>query len=150
LAIRRATEELKASESLQQICRVLTAAFEANDFDAFELRTQFASASTAAGFRLLEMEDVPHLCWRKNGSLSGSNTGSTWSMSLDLVSTGNHSCGSLRLFRRYTARGLQLDINLLTSTFATTLADALHRTTIQNLEFIPSPQTTGLLSAQVS
>ena len=46
--------------------------------------------------------------------------------------------------------GLQLDINLLTSTFAATLADALHRTAIQNLEFIPSPQSTALLSAQVS
>jgi UDP-GlcNAc:undecaprenyl-phosphate GlcNAc-1-phosphate transferase len=149
LAIRRATEELKVSESLQQICRVLTAAFEANDFDAFELRTRFPSASDA-GFQLMETENIPHLCWSKNGSLAGSNTGSTWSMSLDLISTGNRSCGSLTLFRRYTARGLHLDINLLTSTFATTLADALHRTTIQDLEFIPSLQTAALLSAQVS
>jgi UDP-GlcNAc:undecaprenyl-phosphate/decaprenyl-phosphate GlcNAc-1-phosphate transferase len=150
LAIRRATEELKVSESLQQICRVLIAAFESNDFDAFELRPQFSGPSTPAGFHLLEIEDTPHLCWRKNGSISGSNTGSMWSMSLDLVSAGNHPCGSLRLFRRYTAQGLQLDINLLTSTFASTLADALHRTAIQNLEFIPSPQSTALLSAQVS
>jgi hypothetical protein len=128
---------------------VLTAAFEANDFDAFELRTRFPSASDA-GFQLMETENIPHLCWSKNGSLAGSSTGSTWSMSLDLISTGNRSCGSLTLFRRYTARGLHLDINLLTSTFATTLADALHRTTIQDLEFIPSLQTAALLSAQVS
>src|SRR5258707_12539227 len=42
LAIRRATEELKVAESFQQISRILAAAFDANDFDGFELRTDVA------------------------------------------------------------------------------------------------------------
>jgi hypothetical protein len=41
-----------------------------------------------------------------------------------------------------------LDINLLTSAFATTLAEALHRTTMQNVEFIPATQDPALLPAQ--
>jgi len=40
-----------------------------------------------------------------------------------------------------------LDINLLTSTFASNLADALQRTAVQNLEFIPT-QDAALVPAQ--
>jgi hypothetical protein len=43
---------------------------------------------------------------------------------------------------------LQLDINLLTSVFPTTLAEALHRTAPDNIEFIPAPQNAALASAQ--
>jgi hypothetical protein len=35
--IRRATEELKVARDYDQVCRILTAAFGNNDFDAFEL-----------------------------------------------------------------------------------------------------------------
>src|SRR5207245_9864429 len=37
LAIRRATEELKATRDYDQLCRILEAAFSSNDFDAFHL-----------------------------------------------------------------------------------------------------------------
>jgi hypothetical protein len=53
--------------------------------------------------------------------------GKTWSLHLDLVSTANLYCGTLVVFRRYAQRNLQVDVNLLTSIFATSLADALHR-----------------------
>ena len=72
----------------------------------------------------------------------------TWSISLDLVSAGNHHCGKLVVFRCYNSRDLQLDINLLTSAFATSLADSLQRTAIQNVEFLPATQDPALLSAQ--
>jgi hypothetical protein len=52
------------------------------------------------------------------------------------------------VFRRYNDRDLQLDINLLTSGFATTLAEALHRTAPQNLEFMPAADDAALLPAQ--
>ncbi len=144
LAIRRATEELKVAESFQQISRILTAAFDANDFDAFELRAEIPLSSR--GFHLVEANDPPHLRWRKAGNFA--EFGNTWSISLDLVSTGNHHCGNLVVFRCYNSRDLQLDINLLTSAFATTLADALQRTAIQNVEFLPATQDPVLLSAQ--
>jgi UDP-GlcNAc:undecaprenyl-phosphate/decaprenyl-phosphate GlcNAc-1-phosphate transferase len=37
LAIRRATEELKAARDYEQVCRVLEAAFNSNDFDGFDV-----------------------------------------------------------------------------------------------------------------
>jgi hypothetical protein len=144
LAIRRATEELRVARDFQQVSRILTAAFDANDFDAFELRAEFPSA--ARGFHLVEPNHPAHLRWQKAASFK--EFGSTWSISLDLVSAGNLHCGSLIVFRRYTGRDLQLDINLLTSTFATTLADALQRTAMENVEFMPDASDAALLPAQ--
>src|ERR1700757_4310928 len=40
LAIRRATEELKIARDYDQLCRVLVAAFNSNDFDAFDLNVK--------------------------------------------------------------------------------------------------------------
>jgi len=71
-----------------------------------------------------------------------------WSLTLDLVSTGNRYCGKMTVFRHYSNRDLQLDINLLTSGFAATLADALHRSLMEETEFIPDAQSPALLSAQ--
>jgi UDP-GlcNAc:undecaprenyl-phosphate GlcNAc-1-phosphate transferase len=144
LAIRRATEELKVAKDFQQVSRILTAAFDVNDFDAFELRAEFPGA--ARGFHLVEPNHPAHLRWRRSASFV--EFGSTWSINLDLVSAGNLHCGSLVVFRRYTGQDLQLDINLLISGFATTLADALQRTAVQNVEFLPNAHAAALLPAQ--
>ncbi len=143
MAIRRATEELKVADSFQQVCRILSAAFDANDFDAFEL-------STAAdrGFQLVESEDLPHLRWSKPGRSASNESGNSWSLTLDLITAANRHCGKLTIYRCYGSRDLQLDINLLTSAFASTLADAVQRTAVQNIEFLPDPQTAAMLSAQ--
>jgi hypothetical protein len=71
-----------------------------------------------------------------------------WSLTLDLVSTGNRHCGRMVIFRHYSSRDLHLDINLLTSGFATTLADALQRTMADITEFAADTQPSVLLSAQ--
>jgi hypothetical protein len=76
-----------------------------------------------------------------------SGVGNAWSLSLDLVCAGNRHCGRLTMYRCYTTRDLQLDVNLLTSGFALTLAEAVQRTAVQNVEFIPT-QDPGLLAAQ--
>jgi len=144
LAIRRATEELKVAETFQQVSRILTAAFDANDFDAFELRTEVVDR----GFHLVEPEDLPHLRWSKPGSFAKPDSGNAWSLSLDLVSAGNRHCGRLTIYRCYSGRDLQLDINLLTSAFASTLAEAVQRTAVQNVEFIPAAQDAAMLAAQ--
>ena len=86
--------------------------------------------------------------WQKPGSFANQGFGSAWSMTLPLVTTGRQLYGNLIIFRRYANRDLQLDINLLTSAFAPTLAEALHRTTMQNVEFIPAIQDPALLPAQ--
>jgi hypothetical protein len=69
-------------------------------------------------------------------------------LSLDLVSAGNRHCGRLTIYRCYSGRDLQLDINLLTSAFASTLAEAVQRTAVQNVEFIPAAQDAAMLAAQ--
>ena len=143
LAIRRATEELRVAENLPQVCRILTAAFDANDFDGFELRTSV----TTPGFHMVAADDLPYSRWRKPAS--GADTPNIWSITLNLVSAHNRHCGSLTVFRRYTTRDLQLDVNLLTSAFVIALADAVHRTAIENVEFISAPES-ALLSAHVS
>jgi hypothetical protein len=144
IAIRRATEELKVAESFQQVCNILTAAFDANDFDAFELST----AAADRGFHIVGAEDLPHMRWSKPGRTASPQSGNTWSLSLDLITAANRHCGKLTIYRCYSTRDLQLDINLLTSAFASTLADAVQRTVVTNIEFLPDPQTAAMLSAQ--
>jgi hypothetical protein len=144
LAIRRATEELKVAEDFQQVARILTAAFSANDFDAFELRVRVP----ARALQIVESSDLACLRWSKPGAHVVPDFGNAWSVSLDLVTAANQHCGNLKIFRAYVNRDLQLDINLLTSSFPTALAEALNRTAAQNVEFIPSPQTAALVSAQ--
>ncbi len=142
LAIRRATEELKAAESLQQVGRILTAAFDSNDFDAFELRAELG------GLHLVGENEIPQMRWKKPGSFASAGLGDSWNMTLPLVTPARQLCGNLVVFRRYNDRDLQLDINLLTSVFATTLAEALHRTALQNIEFMPTADDPALLPAQ--
>jgi UDP-GlcNAc:undecaprenyl-phosphate GlcNAc-1-phosphate transferase len=144
LAIRRATEELKVAENFPQVARILTAAFGANDFDGFELRVRVPART----LQIVEASDIPHLSWTRPGVQLVPNFGNTWRVSLDLVTAANQHCGNLSLFRGYVNRDLQLDINLLTSAFPTTLAEALHRTAPDNIEFIPAPQNAALASAQ--
>lgn len=144
LAVRRAVEELKVADSVHQINKILTAAFDSNDFDAFELRP---SGSNSHGLHRLETA-APKLSWRKAGARITPEFEHAWSLTLDLVSTGNRHCGKMTVFRHYSNRDLQLDINLLTSGFATTLADALQRTMVEETEFVANAEDPALLSAQ--
>ena len=52
------------------------------------------------------------------------------------------------MYRCYSGRDLQLDINLLTSAFASTLAEAVQRTAVTEHRVYSRPQTAGMLSAQ--
>ena len=144
LAVRRAIEELKVADSFHQISRILTAAFESNDFDAFELCAY--SSPQPRGFHVIE-SDAPRITWRKAGALFTPEFENKWSLSLDLVSTGNRHCGKMTIFRHYSKRDLHLDINLLTSTFAATLANALQRTFVEEYE-APTVRDPGFLSVQ--
>jgi hypothetical protein len=72
-----------------------------------------------------------------------------WTVALVLLSSANRPCGTLRVFRSYSHRDLQLDINLLTSLFPRALADALDRTLVHSAHVIPLPdQESTLATAQ--
>ncbi len=72
-----------------------------------------------------------------------------WTVALDLLSSANHRRGTLLIHRLYSARDLQLDINLLTSEFPIALADAVDRTLTLPTHVIPlTAQDTPLIAAQ--
>lgn len=154
LAIRRATVELNAARDYDQIQRVLQAAFSSNDFDGFEVKFNLfpgeshpsAALETAAQARRGETS----FYWGKTGgswSLEGSGV---WTLSLDLVSSSSRRRGALMVHRIYSQRGLQLDINLLTSDFPVALADALERAVQHSVQVIPllEPNDQAFIAAQ--
>src|SRR6266566_4385852 len=138
LAIRRATEELKVASDYQQVYRILVAAFSTNDFDGFELRS-YPQTSEAANIHVAQenSRSGPALRWKKPGSHFAHEIVTAWSLTLDLVAANNRQRGSMIIYRLYTQRDLQLDINLLTSIFPVALADAIDRMMIPVVEEIP-------------
>jgi hypothetical protein len=72
-----------------------------------------------------------------------------WTVALNLMSSANRRRGTLTVHRLYSSRDLQLDINLLTSTFPTALADALDRTLAHSAQVIALPdQGDSMVAAQ--
>src|SRR5262249_6533824 len=71
LSIRRAIEELKVTRDYEQLCRVLVAAFNTNDFDAFHLEWTWLpdSIPDLDGLELISESSAPHaLRWTRAGS----------------------------------------------------------------------------------
>jgi UDP-GlcNAc:undecaprenyl-phosphate/decaprenyl-phosphate GlcNAc-1-phosphate transferase len=152
LAIRRATEELKVARDYEQVQRILTAAFGSNDFDSFELHLELVpgepvpiDASEQSGSRRRELT----FRWQKSGLQKVLDHSPVWTIALDLISSANRRRGALTVHRMYSPRDLQLDINLLTGAFPTTLADALDRTLAQSAHVVTlAEQDASLIQAQ--
>jgi UDP-GlcNAc:undecaprenyl-phosphate/decaprenyl-phosphate GlcNAc-1-phosphate transferase len=144
MAIRRATEELKVTRDYVQLCRVLLAAFDSNDFDAFELRSDLLPGENpgTGDVRLLPTAGGGHgLYWERAGTEFLQGPGNCWSLTLDLVTADNQRRGSIGLYRLYSSRNLQLDVNLLTTVFPVALADALERVLRQPAEAVSTTTT---------
>ncbi len=152
LAIRRATEELKVACDYDQVRRILVAAFGSNDFDSFELNLELLpgepvpiDTSEHSGTRRSGLS----FRWYKAGTQKALDHSPVWTVALDLLSSTNQRRGTLTVHRMYSQRDLQLDINLLTAAFPTTLADALDRTLAQSPHVVEAPeQGTSLVTAQ--
>jgi UDP-GlcNAc:undecaprenyl-phosphate GlcNAc-1-phosphate transferase len=130
LAIRRATEELKVARDFAQVCRILEAAFSSNDFDGFDLKVKLLPEESKGAVRSRPLPitaEVPQFRWHKAGSPKLQDSWPVWRMTLDLVTATNRRRGSIDIYRLYSERTLLVDINLLTSVFPVTLADALDR-----------------------
>jgi hypothetical protein len=70
-------------------------------------------------------------------------------LSLDLLTSTNRRRGSMAVYRGYTEKPLQLDVNLLTSEFPSALANALDRSVIRAVETAsPAERDRGVLEAQ--
>jgi len=141
LAIRRATEELKAVRDYDQIRRVLEAAFNSNDFDGFDVKFKLfpgESHPVISSDPGAQRRNEVSFQWGRTRASRSLEDLAFWTLSLDLVSSTNRRRGALTVHRLYSQRDLQLDINLLTSAFPIALADALDRTLQHNLQVIPS------------
>ena len=117
LAIRRAAEELKVARDYDQIRRIVLAAFGSNDFDGFDLALDLPSTALA----VLESIDPASrragssLRWNKPGTPRNLDGSAAWTIALDLRSSANRHCGTLKVYRQYSSRQLQVDVNLLTT-----------------------------------
>jgi hypothetical protein len=121
LAIRRAVEQLKSATDYDQVLAILVAAFDNNDFDAFQLQVRVFPDDLAGG------DNFAPFSWSKLPQLVALSALPSWKMSLDLVSSSDRRRGSLIVHRAYSPRNLQLDVNLVTSDFPLALADAIDR-----------------------
>jgi UDP-GlcNAc:undecaprenyl-phosphate/decaprenyl-phosphate GlcNAc-1-phosphate transferase len=130
LAIRRATEELRLARDYEQLCSILLAAFDSNDFDAFDLIDPLLPEEPPKiqGLQSTLVQGHPCLRWSRRGSRFVRGAEAGWSLTLNLVTATNRRRGSMTVYRTYGERDLQLDINLLTSAFPSALAEALDRT----------------------
>jgi UDP-GlcNAc:undecaprenyl-phosphate/decaprenyl-phosphate GlcNAc-1-phosphate transferase len=152
LAIRRATEELKAVRDYAQIRRVLESAFSSNDFDGFEVRFKLFAGELhpAPAEGAVPRRSEISFQWARDSEAISLDGIAVWTLSLDLVSSSSRRRGALVVHRAYSPRHLQLDINLLTTSFPTALADALDRTLQRGVEVIPhsAQDDRGFVAAQ--
>ena len=124
LAIRRATEALSRSEDADGVGRVLREAFEANDFDGFELGLGPAAVARLA----YDHSAGAQLNWKKpNGGEKDAAGEAEWTLTLDLKTTSGQRLGSFSLYRRCSGSPLLVDVNLLIAGFNVALAGALER-----------------------
>ena len=135
-----------------QLCRILVAAFNSNDFDAFELTARLLLTEHHSLERLATLASnhgEVHYRWSRPGTPILPGAAAAWSLTLDLVSTSNRRRGSLIVQRRYSEHPLQLDVNLLTSEFPVALADALDRIVSLAADLAtPKGQDEGFVEAQ--
>ena len=136
LSVRRAIEELKVVGNFNQLRSVMIAAFASNDFDGFELHLK-----SIPGDYLLPGETQRHFQWSKFPHMAAiSSSQPSWKLTLDLVTDANQRRGSLVVYRVYSRRDLQLDVNLLTSEFPVVLAKALDRVLTTPPVLVPAAQ----------
>jgi len=147
--VRRATEELKVARDYEQVRRILVAAFGTNDFDGFDLHVKLVRDEYVPFEAREPFHKELSFHWTKAGGPKSFDGLAVWTLALDLLSSTNQRWGSLSMHRLYSQRDLQLDVNLLTSSFPRALADALDRTLGHGVQVIPLPeQDAGLLAAQ--
>jgi hypothetical protein len=135
LSVRRAVEELKVAGDFDEVRSIMVAAFECNDFDAFELDLKSFPDDQA-----VSSESNRHFHWSKFPHMMAISSQPSWKLTLDLVTTSKQRRGSLVVYRIYSNRDLQLDVNLLTSEFPATLADALDRVLTMPEVLVPAAQ----------
>ena len=125
-----------------------------NDFDSFELKLELLPGEVVP-FRNLRPRP-PHAApgiysaGTKPERPKRSKPQPSGPLALNLLSSANRRRGTLTVYRLYSTRDLQVDINLLTTSFPTALADALDRTSGPLRPSHPPPRTGHLADRRPS
>jgi UDP-GlcNAc:undecaprenyl-phosphate/decaprenyl-phosphate GlcNAc-1-phosphate transferase len=134
LALRRASNKLGEARSLLQICCILQGAFEANEFDGYQLSVKRAGDQSPLVSEIALLAPVhsglqQHYAWHKavDNDENESSLTPNWSLTLELETTDNQSFGCFSLYRTRGDRPLLVDFDLLTCEFRDALADAVVR-----------------------
>ncbi|HVG21308.1 MAG TPA: MraY family glycosyltransferase [Blastocatellia bacterium] len=138
LAIRRAIRALSKAQDSRQMFKALTSAFEANDFDGFQLCCNSLGLEPTIDARNSCLDQGHRDCfiWRKvNGIEVVYPSAHVWTITLDLVTSDMVGCGYFSLYRAYSDKPLLADINLLTSEFHLALGDAVSRVVFESQTF---------------
>jgi len=129
VSIRRAAEDLKVAPDYAKLCGILESAFSSTDFDGFDLDAKLLPEDYERSPTPMLLTAAPKIQfkWIKSPHTELHDDLSTWSLTLDLITSENRRRGSMRIFRRYNQGPLRVDLNFLTSVFPVVLADALDR-----------------------
>src|SRR5271163_1361959 len=88
LSVRRTVEELKVAGDFTQVRALLVAAFESNDFDAFELRLK-----SLEGDHVAPSETNRPFQWSKFPHMAAISSEPSWKLTLDLVTSSKQRRG---------------------------------------------------------
>lgn len=122
LAVRRAQHEIGEATSFDEVCSALEHGFANNDVDGFELAiSEPALSKVVPRFRIRGNEVIFE--WSKDAV----SATSCWQLKLGLTTTKGKHLGTFSVFRTYGEGSFMLDMNLLTGSFATVLADSVER-----------------------
>lgn len=125
LAIRRAKERLARARTFVDVCEILEAAFEANDFDAFRLGIHPPADWLGEIPYRGSSDSCAYHTWQKNSR--GNALAGKWNLTLELRTSSNRAQGFFSVYRLGDDRPLMIDLNLLGFNFSTALANALER-----------------------
>ncbi|MFL6212877.1 MAG: MraY family glycosyltransferase [Blastocatellia bacterium] len=128
LAIRRAGESLLRARSMNEVCGILNQAFDANDFDRFNLEIAPALHPRINEPLSRTLCDGAY-AWEKqvNDTSFERSLLPAWSLKLDLFDHEHELLGIFTVYRACNDKPLLADINLLTTEFRAALATAVTR-----------------------
>jgi hypothetical protein len=125
LAIRRACERLARANSMEVIIAVLEQAFEASDFDGFELRVSPLASSSVFGVDAGSVRGMGYEWCRPLAHQAFPSKPADWNLTLDLLVHGGRRVGFFSVYRACNGKPLLADINLLAEEFRMALAAAV-------------------------
>ncbi len=129
LALRRAVAELGVAEDYAQICRILQAGFDTNDFGGFQFvvfRNPNSRDYPPVCRDADQIPDALHFDWRQPRQ-HGQRQDPAWEIHLELSTSLGHRAGTLLVYRAYSGRPVMVDVNLLVREFPMVLSSAVER-----------------------